>query len=43
MADLEILGNLWVIYRVTATHVVVWSVWPGRRPLAEDVVADQPE
>lgn len=30
-----------VIYRVTATHLVVWSVHHGHRPLAPDVVADE--
>ena len=38
-----IVGSHRVIYRVTATHVVVWAVWHGRRPLAEDVVAGQPQ
>jgi toxin ParE1/3/4 len=32
-----------IVYRVSETHVVIWAVHPGRMPLTEDVVADQPE
>ena len=38
-----IVGSFRVIYRVTESHVVVWSVWHGRRLLGESVAADEPE